>query len=70
MGALDAAQIDGDLGFQLGVNGLAEIMAQQDIFGGNGGVGFKLEYPMAVGTLPVEQRLRRSCDRTVEIDNG
>ena len=51
MRALDAAQIDGDLGFQHRVDRLAEIMAQQHIFGGNRRIGFELEDPMAVAAL-------------------
>ena len=60
--ALDAAQIDRDLGFERGIDRLAEIMPQQHIFGRNGGVGFELEHPMAVGALAGEQRLRRRFD--------
>ena len=60
--ALDAAQIDRDLGFERGINRLAEVMPQQHIFGRNGGVGFELEHPMAVGALAGEQRLRRFLD--------
>ncbi len=43
MRALDAAQIDADLGFERGIDRLAEIMTQQHIFGRNGGVGLQLE---------------------------
>ena len=50
--ALDAAQIDGDLALELGVDRLAEIVPQQHVFGRNGGVGLELEHPMAVGLLP------------------
>ncbi len=66
--ALDAAQIIADAGFEHRVDRLAEVMPQQDIFGGNGGVGFKLEQPMAVGPLAGEQRLRRRVDMPVEIE--
>ena len=66
MVALDAAQIDGDLGFQRGVDRLAEIMPQQHVFGRNGGVGLELEHPMAVGALLREQRLRRLLDALFE----
>ena len=34
MGALHPAQIIGDLGFEHGIDGLAEIVAQQHIFRG------------------------------------
>ena len=54
--ALDATQIDRDLGFELARHRLGEIVAQQDIFGRNGGVGFELEHPMPVRLLQGEQR--------------
>ena len=57
--ALDAAQIDRDLSFQLGIDRLAEIVPQQHIFGRNSGVGLELEHPVAVRTLLRQQRLRR-----------
>ncbi len=58
--ALDAAQIDGDLGFERGIDRLAQIVPQQHVFGRDGGVGLELEHPMAVGALAREQRLRRA----------
>ena len=51
MGALDAAQIVGDLGFEHRVDRLAEIVPQQNVFGRDGAVGLELEHPMAVGLL-------------------
>ena len=39
---LNGAKIDGELGFQR-VVGLAEKMIQQNVFGGDGGVGLKLK---------------------------
>ena len=69
MRALDAAQIDGDFWLQRGIDRLAEIMAQQHIFGRNGGVGFQLEQPMAVGALRRQQRLRRRIDMPVEVES-
>ncbi len=62
MGALDAAQIIGDLGLDHGVDGLCEIMTQENVFGGNRAVGLELEHPMAVRLLDVEDALRRRCD--------
>ena len=64
--ALDAAQIDRDLGFKRGIDRLAEIMPQQHVFGGNGGVGFEFEHPMAVRALLREQRLRRFLNVLLE----
>src|SRR5208282_589120 len=55
--ALDAAQIDGDLGLKRRVHRLAEVMPQQHVFGGNGRVGLELEHPVAVRPLLREQRL-------------
>ena len=46
--ALDAAQVDADLALQLQVVRLAEIVAQQHVFGRDGGVGLQLEHPVAV----------------------
>ena len=54
--ALDAAQIDRDLAFELGVDRLAAEVAHQHVFGRNGGVGLELEHPMPVRLLAVEQR--------------
>ena len=55
--ALDAAQIDRDLAFEFGIDGLAEIMAQQDIFGRDRRVGLEFEHPMAVRLLHLQQRI-------------
>ena len=66
--ALDAAQIGGDAGFEHGIDRFAEIVAQQHVFGRNGGVGFELEQKMTVGALAGEQRLRGSFDMPIEID--
>jgi hypothetical protein len=65
--ALNAAQIDGNLSFQRGVNRFGKVMAQQDVFGRNGGVGLKLEYPMAVGLLTREYGVGRRSDRAIEL---
>ena len=65
--ALRPPQIDGDLAFQLGIDRLAEIMSQQDVFGGNGAVGLELEAPFAVGLLAIEQRPRRRGNAAIEI---
>jgi hypothetical protein len=64
--ALDAAQIDRDLSLQLGIERLAEIVPQQHVFGGNGGVGLELEHPMAVRALLRQQRLRAFLDLLLE----
>ncbi|MEY9762805.1 hypothetical protein ABH988_003590 [Bradyrhizobium ottawaense] len=62
MGALNAAQVIGDLGFEHGIDRLGEIVAQQDVFGRNRAVGLELEHPMAVRLLEVEDALRRRCN--------
>ena len=64
--ALDAAQIDADLALQLEVVRLAEIVAQQDVFRRDGGVGLQLEDPVAVVALLAHQRLRGAIDVVVE----
>jgi len=66
MGALHAAQIIGDLGFEHGIDGLAKIMAQQHVFGRNGAVGFQLEHPVPVGLPEVEQGSRRGVNAPLE----
>src|SRR5580693_10123454 len=66
MGALDAAQIDRDLLLEPGIDRLAETMPQQHVFGGNGGVGFELEHPMAFGLLVRQQRVGRGLNALVE----
>src|SRR4029079_6038698 len=43
-------------------DGLAEIVAQQDIFGRDRAVGFPLEHPVSVGLPIAEQRLPRGGD--------
>ena len=64
--ALDAAQIDGDLALELEVVRLAEIVAQQDVFRRDRGVGFQFEDPVAVVALPARQRLRGAIDVVVQ----
>ena len=51
IGRLAASQVARDLRLERRIDRLAEIMAQQDIFGGDGGVGLEFEQPMAVGAL-------------------
>ena len=67
MRRLNAAQIDGDFLLQRGVDRLAEIMAQQHIFGRDGGVRFQLEQKMPVGALRRQQRLGGRLDGAVDI---
>jgi hypothetical protein len=45
--ALDAAEIDADLGLEAIVD-TVEVMLQQHVFGGNGGIRLKFEDPVAV----------------------
>ncbi len=67
MGALGAAQIGRDFGFEPGIDRFGEIVPQQDIFGRNGGVGFELEQKMAVGMLAGDERLRGGVDMRFEV---
>ena len=64
--ALRAAQIVRDLGFERAVDGLGEIVAQQDIFGRNRAVGFQLEHEVSVGLPVAEQRLGRRRDALLQ----
>ncbi len=59
MCALRAAQIVGDLGFEFAVDGLSQIVAQQNVFGRDRAVGFQLEHKMSVGLPIAEQRFGR-----------
>src|SRR5262249_34121285 len=63
---LDAPEIDRDLRLESGVDGLAEIVPQQDIFGGNGRVRLELEDPMTVLSLNGEEGARRPLDGAIE----
>src|SRR3546814_3025448 len=52
--ALDGAQVVGDLGLDRAERrrvDLAQEMLQEDVFRRDGGVGFQLEQPVAVGAL-------------------
>ena len=68
MVALRAAQIVGDLGFEGAVDGLGEIVAQQDIFRRYRAVGFQLEHPVPVGLPVTKQRFGRRRDALLQRD--
>ncbi len=55
MGALNPAQVVGDLALQRGVDRFAEIVAKQHIFRRNGAIGLQFEHPMSV-RLPVAEQ--------------
>ncbi len=65
MPLLQAADEFGDLGIRRVVD-LAEIMLQQDVFGGNRRIGFELEAPMAIAILQRDQRRGGAIDGEVE----
>ena len=54
MFALDATQIGGDLAFEFSIDLLAQMMAQQHVFGRDRRVGLQFEEPVAVVLLQVE----------------
>src|SRR5258707_12278396 len=58
MDTLNPAQVIRDLGFQYGVDRLAEVMTKQDILGGNGGIGLQFEDPM-----PIRPSIAKQCAR-------
>jgi len=70
MCALDAAQIGGNLCLKLRVDGLAEIVPEQHIFGWNRGIGFEFEDPVPIPALPVQQRFGRRVDVLVKRVRG
>jgi hypothetical protein len=63
--SLDTPQIDGDFLLHLSISGLAAIMPQQDVFGGDRCIGFQLEYPMSIFLLAFQKRMGRPPDRRV-----
>ena len=66
--ALDAAQVDRDLGFERGVDRLGQIMPQQHVFGRDGRIRFELEHPMSVG--PLQGKQRTACRIDAAFDRG
>ena len=54
-GGLKPANVGRNFRFERLVDGLAEIMAKQDIFGRNGDIGLKLEAPVPVVGLRVRK---------------
>ncbi len=70
MGALNPAQVICDLGFQHGVDRLAQIVAKQHILRRNGAVGFQLEHPMSVRLPVTQQRARRRFDARLQGATG
>ena len=68
MVALRAAQIVRDLGFERAVDGLGEIVAQQDIFRRDRAVGFQLEHKVPIGLPVAKQRFGRRRDALLQRD--
>ena len=68
VGALNPAQVIRDLGFQYGVDRLAEVMTKQHILGGNGGIGLQFEDPMPIRLSIAKQRAR--CRRDARLQGG
>ena len=66
MGALNPAQVIGDLAFKHGIDRLAEVVAQQHIFRRDGAIGFQFEHQMSVGLHVAEQPLRRRRDARLQ----
>ena len=70
MGALHPAQVIGDLGFESGIDGLAEIVAQQHILRRNGAIGLQFEHPVSVALPVAKQPLRRRRDARLQGGSG
>ena len=66
MQALDRPQVNPDLPLQRGVDPV-EKMLQQDVFRGDGGVGFQLEHPMAVRLLQANERCLGAFDGVTDL---
>ena len=65
MGSLEPAQIGRYLRLDARI-GFTEEVLQQDVFGGNGGIGFQLEYPVSVLALSMEQSRHGFFDAALE----
>ena len=63
MAFLAAAEIIGNLGLQSRID-LIHVVHHQDVFGGNGAIGFELKAPIAIRVLKIEQRVQGSPDRS------
>src|SRR5215813_5067824 len=68
MVALDAAQVDRDLGFERGIDRFGQIVPQQDVFRRNGCVRLQFEYPMSIGLLQGDERA--GCHLDAVVDGG
>src|SRR5262249_25467136 len=68
--ALNAAQIDRNLRLERYVDRLAEIVAQENVFCRDGGIGFQLEYPVPIGLLQCQERAGRCLDAAIEACRG
>jgi hypothetical protein len=66
MGALNPAQVVGDLALKLSIDGLAEVMAKQHILRGDGAIGLQFEHQMSVRLPVAEQTLRRRGDARLQ----
>jgi hypothetical protein len=60
------SQVIGDLGFQHGVDRLAEIVAKQHILRRDGAIGFQLEHPMSVRLPVAKQTASRRSDARLQ----
>src|SRR5262249_16098185 len=68
MVALDAAQVDRDLGFERGIDRFGQIVPQQDVFRRNRCVRLQFEYPMSIGLLQGDERA--GCCLDAVVDSG
>ncbi len=63
---LMGTKITSNLGLKILIN-FIHVVHHQDVFGGNGTVGFQLEAPMAVRVLKVEEAIPCSYKRLKEL---
>jgi hypothetical protein len=63
MAFLAAAEIIGNLGLQICID-LIHVVHHQDVFGGDGAIGFELKTPMAIRVLKSKQGVPGSPDRS------
>ena len=63
---LAAAQVAADLRLQRGIDRLAKVVPQQDIFAGDGGIGLQLVDPVPVALLLGQQRGGGAADHPLQ----
>ena len=64
--ALNSPKVNADLALQIEVVRFTQVVAQEDVFGRNGGVCFQFEHPVPIGALACEKGLGGQIDRAID----